>query len=387
MRAGEFRTHVHVKQETMSATRVEIPLLNPNEPEALLAAVQVREKEHVQAGAPLFTLETTKSTLEVVAETEGYVVGLQAETGQTVQAGELFCYLAASAGWQPPTLVAPQPAEASGPNADLPDRLRITQPALQLARAQNLDLNDLPVDILVTEKIVRSRLESLPSQRQDGAPPSQPFDPTAIVIYGGGGHGKSLIELLQALGTYRIAGVIDDSLPVGSSILGIPVLGGSARLEELYASGVRLAVNAVGGIGNINARLAVFAILAKAGFACPAVVHPSAWIEPSAELAPGVQVFPQAYVGSAARLGFGCIVNTGAIISHDCLVGEYANLSPGATLAGGVTLGPRTLVGMRATLNLAVQVGAGARIGNGATVKSDVPAGGVVPAGSIWPRD
>jgi acetyltransferase EpsM len=371
----------------MSAERVEIPLVNPNEPEALLAAIQVQEKEHVQAGAPLFTLETTKSTLEVVAEIEGFVLGLQAETGQTVQAGDLFCYLAASADWQPPTRVVAQPAEASSPSIDLPAQLRITQPALQLARAHNLDLNDLPVDTLVTEKIVRSRLESPPNPRQAGAPPSQPFDPTAILIYGGGGHGKSLIELLQALGAYRIVGVIDDSLPVGSSILGIPVLGGSVRLEELHASGVHLAVNAVGGIGNINARLGVFAKLAEAGFACPAVVHPTAWIEPSAELAPGVQVLPLAYVGSAARLGFGCIVNTGAIISHDCQIGEYANLSPGATLAGGVILGPRTLVGMRATLNLAVQVGAGARIGNGATVKSDVPAGGVVPAGSIWPRD
>jgi sugar O-acyltransferase (sialic acid O-acetyltransferase NeuD family) len=211
------------------------------------------------------------------------------------------------------------------------------------------------------------------------------FDPTAIVVYGGGGHGKALIELLRVLGTYHIAGVVDDGLPAGQAILDVPVLGDGEALGPLYQKGVRLAVNAVGGIGDVAVRIKVFQRIAQAGFACPAVVHPTAFVEASARLSPGVQVFPHAYVGSDARVGFGSIINTGAIVSHDCILGDYTNLSPGAILAGAVQIGSGALIGMGATINLEARIGAGARIGNGATVKSDVPERGMVRAGTVWP--
>jgi sugar O-acyltransferase (sialic acid O-acetyltransferase NeuD family) len=217
--------------------------------------------------------------------------------------------------------------------------------------------------------------------------PEGTFDPTAIFVYGGGGHGKSLIDLLRALGGYKIVGVVDDGLQKGESVMGVPVLGGGeAALPELYARGVRLAVNAVGGIGDITSRIKVFHRLAEVGFACPAVIHPRAVVEPGGDLSPGVQVFPHAYVGSDAKVGFGTIVNTGAIVSHDCKLGDYVNVAPGAMLAGAVQVGAGTLVGMGVTINLNVVVGARVRIGNGATIKADVSDGGIVQAGTIWPR-
>ena len=63
-----------------------IPLVNANEPGALLAELNVKTGQHVMAGEKLCTLETTKSTLELMAEGEGYVAGLKAKQGQTIQA-------------------------------------------------------------------------------------------------------------------------------------------------------------------------------------------------------------------------------------------------------------------------------------------------------------
>jgi acetyltransferase EpsM len=206
-----------------------------------------------------------------------------------------------------------------------------------------------------------------------------------LILYGGGGHGKTLIDLVRATGQYHWAGVIDDNLVPGTQVLGIPVLGDSNLLPDLIARGVRLAVNGVGGIGIPEIRQDVFDLLAGAGFTCPAVVHPSAVIEPSAHLEDGVQVLAQSYVSSAAVIGFGSVLNAGVVVSHDCVIGRVVNLSPGAMLAGGVRLEDYVQVGMAATINLNIQVGKGARIGNGATVKSDVPAGVVVRAGAIWP--
>lgn len=211
------------------------------------------------------------------------------------------------------------------------------------------------------------------------------FDPTALIIFGGGGHGKTLIELVQAMGTYHILGIVDDHLPVGSQILGLPVLGGASILPQLYNQGLRLAVNGVGGIGNVAIRINVFNILAEAGLVCPNVIHPTAWVERSARLGGGVQVLAQSYVSSDAHIGFGTVLNAGVVVSHDCRIGKCVNLSPGAMLAGNVEIDDFAQIGMAATINLHLKIGKAARIGNGATIKSDVPADGWVRAGTIWP--
>ncbi len=366
----------------MSAIKpVTIPLINPNEPEALLAALHVAEGQLVQPGDVLATLETTKSTAELEADEAGYVLGLRLAAGQTVRTGETLCYLGAT-----PDAELPQDSlPAAEDHAPAPEGLRITQPALSLARQANLDLSQFPTGALVTEAVVRAALQAAQDPQAALRLPPAPFDPTAVLVYGGGGHGKAVIDLLRGLGTYQVAGIVDDGLAAGTQIMGVPVLGGAECLPDLFNRGVRLAANAVGGIGNVAVRVKIFRRLAEAGFALPALIHPSAVVERSAVLAPGVHVFPLAYVGSEARLDFGVIVNTRALVSHECQLEAYANLSPGAILAGQVVVGSGALVGMGATVNLQVKIGRLARVGNGATVKSDVPENGIVRAGSVWP--
>jgi acetyltransferase EpsM len=365
------------------AVPITIPLINPNEPGALLVALHIQPGQKVEIDDTICTLETTKSTADLHADAAGFLVGLRFKEGDTLQAGDILGYLVESPDWAPPDDlgVVDDPQDET----PVPVGLRITHPALVLAREHNLDLGQLPIDKLVTESVVRSIIQG--AEGLESALPGGEFDPTAIVIYGCGGHGKSVLDLLWAMRTYRVVGFIDDGVPAGESVMGTPVLGGKDALPDLIDQGVRLAVNAVGGIGNLGIRRQVFSSLVEAGFSFPAVVHPSAIIEPSASLSPGVQVFPHAYVGSDVRLGFGAIVNTGAIVSHECVLGDLVNISPGAILAGAVTVGDGALVGMGVTLNLQVRVGAGARVGNGATVKTDVPPNGIVPAGTVWPRD
>jgi len=209
--------------------------------------------------------------------------------------------------------------------------------------------------------------------------------PTPIFIYGAGGHGKTLADLLRALPDYDLLGFVDDTRPPGAQVMGLPILGGAEALPGLRARGVTRAVNGVGGIGHVELRLLIFDRLAEAGFTCPAVVHPRAVVDSSAWLDEGVQLLALSYVGAESRVGFGSVLNAGAIVTHDCTLGRVVNLSPGAALAGGVTLADYAQVGMNATINMNVTIGTRARVGNGATVKADVPPEGVVYAGTIWP--
>ena len=208
---------------------------------------------------------------------------------------------------------------------------------------------------------------------------------TAIIVYGGGGHGKCMLDLILSLGIYDLAGIIDDFLPEGHKILGIPVIGDSKKLKNLTQQGIQLAVNGIGGIGNVDARIKAFDTLQQAGFSCPAVIHPSAWVEASAVIEEGCQVMPLAFIGSEARIGFGSVINAGVCISHDTQAGRITNFSPHAALAGNVIIEDYAQIGMSATLNMGVRIGERVIIGNGATIKSDVPPRTRVKAGTIWP--
>jgi acetyltransferase EpsM len=360
----------------VDAFAVIVPLLNTNEPEAQVVDLQVKVGDRVDLGQALCTLETTKSAVELTAGADGYVVGLDAQVGDRLRAGDRLCWIASSEDWAPPE------AEVPGGEAALPPGLRMTHPARQLAQDAGIDLSTFGRGPLITEAEVRRHLaERTPAP---GAPAGD-ADPGALVVYGGGGHGKSLIDLVRALDGFKLVGVLDDSLKPGETIMGLDVIGGAEKLGDLSSEGVRQAVNAVGGVGNVGTRVEVFRRLHEAGFHCPTVVHPTAVVEPSADLADGVQIMPRAYVGSETHIGYGSIVNTAAVVSHDCHVGSYVNIAPGALIAGAVQIGDRSLVGMGVTINLEVRVGEGVLIGNGATVKRDVPDGTVVHAGSVWP--
>jgi sugar O-acyltransferase (sialic acid O-acetyltransferase NeuD family) len=211
------------------------------------------------------------------------------------------------------------------------------------------------------------------------------FDASKVIIYGGGGLSKMIIESVRVLGCYQIVGIIDDSLPKGTDVIGSPVLGGAEMLPELYKSGVRLAVNSVGGIGNYKVRLNVFHQLADAGFVCPAIVHPTAHVDPSARIEAGVLVLAMSYVSGNAVVGMGSLINNSVVVSHDCVLGVCTSLSPGAMTAGDVIIEDFVQIGMNATINIGVRVGKESRIGNGATVKKNVPPGSRIYAGSLWP--
>ncbi len=349
-----------------------VPLINPNETESLLAQISIKNGQFVKIGELLAVFETTKSTFELRSEGSGYVLGMTANEGDLLKTGARFCFLADRVDHPLPV---DEMKVTLNPEQTLPEDLRITQPALEFSRQHGIDLSEFPTGQLITEKMVREKVSGWLEET----------DPTALIIYGGGGHAKSLIDLIRAEGKFRVAGIVDDGLPTGSLVLDVPVLGGGQSLSEIRRRGVGLAVNAVGGIGNIAPRLQVYEKLKLAGFRCPIVVHPRGLIEPTAWLGEGCQVFFNAYVGSDAKVGFGCIINTGSILSHDCTLGDFVNISPGAILAGAVTVKERALIGMGVTVNLNVVIGEGARVGNSAVIKADVPPNGVVRAGSTWP--
>ncbi|QDV17399.1 Putative acetyltransferase EpsM [Gimesia panareensis] len=199
-----------------------------------------------------------------------------------------------------------------------------------------------------------------------------------VILLGGGGHARVLIDLLLESGTCSLSGILDPELAIGSQVKGVPVLGTDKELPALREQGIGHAVVAVGSTRSTQLRRTLFEQVRELGFQQPALVHPSAILSPSVSLAEGVQVMAGAIIQTETRLGAGVVVNTGARIDHDCEIRQHAFLAPGVILSGGVTVGENAFLGAGAVVIQGRHIGANAVVAAGAVVVRDVEDGALV---------
>jgi sugar O-acyltransferase (sialic acid O-acetyltransferase NeuD family) len=193
-----------------------------------------------------------------------------------------------------------------------------------------------------------------------------------VVVLGAGGHGKVVLELLLLDKTMDVAGLIDANPALrGTTVLGVPVLGGDDQIARSGATGF---VVGIGNVGNPEPRRRVFDAALARGLSPVRLVHPSATISGFAEVGEGTVVMAGAIVNPGAVLGRNVIVNTGAIVDHDCRIGDHAHVAPGARLSGGVTVGRSALIGVGASVRQGIAIGEEAIVGAGAVVVGDVAA-------------
>ncbi|MCC6831519.1 MAG: hypothetical protein IT200_09260, partial [Thermoleophilia bacterium] len=351
--------------------RIVAPLVNTNEPESQVIEVHARPFAAIARGDLVCVLETSKGAVEVEAEHDGFVGHIHVAVDDRVIAGQLICEIF-DAMPDPAAQPAPAPAAAGPEAASAPGGPRLTNRAARLARDAGLDLAALPTDRILREQDIREAIAA--------AHPARELDPAlvacisrgSVVLFGGGGHAKSLIDLILTSLDLEPLCVLDDRAAPGSEVMGLRVVGGREMLPLLAEAGVRFGVNAVGGLGLISSRIHVGELLTAAGLELPAMVDRTAAVAPSARLGAGVQVFANAAVWSDAEVGDGAIVNTGAVVSHDCRIGANAHITPGALLSGHVEVGEAALVGMGVTTRIGMRIGARAIVGNGCVLNADV---------------
>jgi sugar O-acyltransferase (sialic acid O-acetyltransferase NeuD family) len=196
----------------------------------------------------------------------------------------------------------------------------------------------------------------------------------AIVIVGGGGHGRETAEILRhshaaGLGP-PVAGFIDSTLAPGTVVDDLPVLG---DLEWLGARAAQYSAIVAVGTPRICSELS--RQLRDDGVEIGKAVSPLARISPSARIDEGVIVFPNVVVNTRAVIEAHVTMNVAVTVSHDSVVGRFTNLNPGAHVAGNVTIGEGCYVGMGANVIQNVTIGAWTTIGAGAAVISEIPAG------------
>lgn len=182
-----------------------------------------------------------------------------------------------------------------------------------------------------------------------------------MLLYGGSGHAKVIIDCLLAHGI-PVQGIFDDN-PALTQLLDFPVVG-AYRHTHLPNELLLIA------IGNNTIRQKI-ASLVQHPFG--RIAHPSAIVSDFASIGEGTVIFHSSVVQASVVAGKHCIINTAASVDHDCILEDFVHISPNATLSGNVQVGEGTHIGAGATVIPGINIGKWCVIGAGAVVTKNIP--------------
>ncbi len=154
-----------------------------------------------------------------------------------------------------------------------------------------------------------------------------------IVIIGAGGHGKVVCDAILAQNEYIINGFVDNSQPVGSTVINnYQVIADQDNMNTLKSQ-VDFFIVA---IGNNKIREEVFNSV-KNILQPATIIHPSAVIGSEVNIGAGTVILANAVVNVSSRIGENSIINARSVVDHDCVIGNNVHLSIG-TLVGSNSL-------------------------------------------------
>jgi sugar O-acyltransferase (sialic acid O-acetyltransferase NeuD family) len=190
-------------------------------------------------------------------------------------------------------------------------------------------------------------------------------------VYGAGGHGKVVADILLSKGASEFAGFVDDREALwGTKVMGFSVHGDRHWLQqESLHSPIAVAL----GVGANQSRQQLAEFCSQWNIEIHTLVHPAATVSSAARIGQGTVVMAGAVINPDARVGAGVIVNTGAVVEHDVEIGDYAHVAPMAAMGGAARLGAFSHLGLGAVVLQCVQIGSHTIVGAGAVVIKNLP--------------
>ena len=193
----------------------------------------------------------------------------------------------------------------------------------------------------------------------------------SLVLYGTGGHAKSVINTLVDMPEWTLAGLISgqaSECPV--PVLGFPVLGDDRVLPGLIAAGLRLMHIC---IEDNQQRAAVAQGVRESGFELATIIHPSAMCSPGSVVGRGTLIQAGSLLGAETQAGEGCLLRSFVSIGHGTRMGHFVQFAGGSITGGDCQIGSYTCVGVGATILPRLRVGQHVLIEPNTVVLADVP--------------
>jgi len=191
-----------------------------------------------------------------------------------------------------------------------------------------------------------------------------------IVIIGGGGHAKVLINVIKKSQLFEAYGYVDHN--DRGILLGVNYLGSDDVLNDIFSQGIKYAAIGIGQVQVTQRRQEIVDRVREVGFKFPVIVSKDAIVNEDVLVGEGSQLFDGVVINSGTRIGNFSIINTKSTIEHDCTIGKYCHVATGAVISGGVEVGDFSMIGSNAVILQYKKIAPRTLIGSGGVVIKDI---------------
>ena len=196
-----------------------------------------------------------------------------------------------------------------------------------------------------------------------------------LILIGGGGHCKSVIEVAESAG-YNIKGILDMPDEVGKEVLpGHKVLGTDDEIPQ-YVEECDFIIT-VGFIKNPALRIKLYNKVKAAGGRLATIIASTAHVSKYAELGEGTVIMHHAFVNAGAKIGDNCIINTFVNIEHDAEVGNQCHISTGTMVNGECKIGENCFIGSQSVCANCIEISSDIIVGAGSVVRKSIRMKGI----------
>lgn len=196
-----------------------------------------------------------------------------------------------------------------------------------------------------------------------------------LILIGGGGHCKSVIEVAESAG-YEIKGILDMPDEVAKEVLpGHKVIGTDDEIPQ-YVEECDFIIT-VGFIKNPALRIKLYNKVKAAGGRLATIIASTAHVSKYAELGEGTVIMHQAFVNAGAKIGDNCIINTFVNIEHDAEVGNQCHISTGTMVNGECKIGENCFIGSQSVCANCIDIASDIIVGAGSVVRKSIRVKGI----------
>lgn len=195
-----------------------------------------------------------------------------------------------------------------------------------------------------------------------------------LLLIGGGGHCKSVIEAIESQGR-KILGILDMPEMTGEAIFGYRYIGVDDDIPK-YAGKVEFVIT-VGFIKNPRIRLKIYQRVIKAGGSFAKVIASTARVSKYASIGEGTVILHHALINAGAEIRENCIINSYANIEHDSYIGAQTHISTGVMINGGCHIGERCFIGSNVTIANGINICPDTIVGAGSVVVKNIVTPGI----------
>jgi acetyltransferase-like isoleucine patch superfamily enzyme len=355
-----------------------VPRSDVNSETAVIAEWMVADRSPVSAGTAIAQVETSKAIIDVAAPEDGYLLHA-AEQGADVHLAEPIAYLFGALDALDAHVAQRATVPADGEAAAANGRLRATVPAARRARELDVDLQALRRPGLITVRDVEAAAAAAASPAELPDPLLGRRGARRILLVGAGLGATQVLEILRAGdGAQQAVAIVDDDRARWGGVVGdVPVVGGSAHLEALFARGAYDA--AVITIStSVPARRRLRELCRAAAIPLANAIDRTARIPHDVVMGDGNVICAFCHLGAGARIGDNNFLSAYNSFDHHDELGSDISTGPGCMASGLVRIDSGVRMGTGVFIEPHVTIGAGALIASGAVLTTSVPPGHAV---------